>query len=170
MYRDECVLVIVQISENVHFNLDLREVAMYDSTLTRQSLPSERYRLLLGTAIGVFNSNNGFVIENLLRIDDLASWYKLMDMSSGAVKSYARGKLPDEIIDLFGEVIDMRNRIIHSFQATNDNEEQTMWTKEKSGKQFEITEDYLVNFIRKNEQLAIMLDEFRNRRKNKASS
>lgn len=28
---------------------------MYDTTLTRQSLPSERYRILLGTAISVFN-------------------------------------------------------------------------------------------------------------------
>lgn len=134
---------------------------MYDSTLTRQSLPSERYRLLLGTAISVFNSNNGFVIENLLRMDDLVSWYRLIDMSSGAVKSYAKGKLPDEIINLFGEVIDMRNRIIHSFQGTNDNDEQTMWTKEKLGKQFEITEDYLLNFIRKNEELCTMLHTFR---------
>ena len=134
---------------------------MYDSTLTRQSLPSERYRLLHGTAISVFNSNNGFVIENLLRMDDLVSWYRLIDMSSGAVKSYAKGKLPDEIINLFGEVIDMRNRIIHSFQGTNDNDEQTMWTKEKLGKQFEITEDYLLNFIRKNEELCTMLHTFR---------
>ena len=134
---------------------------MYDSTLTRKSLPSERYRLLHGTAISVFNSNNGFVIENLLRMDDLVSWYRLIDMSSGAVKSYAKGKLPDEIINLFGEVIDMRNRIIHSFQGTNDNDEQTMWTKEKLGKQFEITEDYLLNFIRKNEELCTMLHTFR---------
>lgn len=143
---------------------------MYDSTLTRQSLPSKRYRLLLGTAISVFNSNNGFVIENLLRMDDLVSWYRLIDMSSGAVKSYAKGKLPDEIINLFGEVIDKRNRIIHSYQGTNDNKEQTMWTKEKSERQFEITEDYLMDFICKNEQLAIMLDEFREHGNNKASS
>ena len=133
---------------------------MYDSALTRQSLPSERCRLLLGTAISVFNSNNNFVIENLLKSDELSLWYKLIDMPSGGVKSYAKGRLPDEIIDLFGEVIDIRNRIIHSFQATND-DEQTMWTKEKSGRQFEITEEYLLNFIRKNEKLCTMLHTFR---------
>ena len=133
---------------------------MYDSTLTRQSLPSERYRLLLGTAISVFNSNNNFVIENLLKNDELSLWYKLIDMPSVGVKSYAKGRLPDEIIDLFGEVIDIRNRISHSFQATND-DEQTMWTKEKSGRQFEITEEYLLNFIRKNEKLCTMLHTFR---------
>ena len=52
---------------------------MYDTTLTRQSLPSERYRVLLGTAISVFSSNNGFIIENVLRIDDSTSWYALID-------------------------------------------------------------------------------------------
>lgn len=134
---------------------------MYDSTLTRQSLPSERYRMLLGTAISVFSSNNGFIIENVLRIDDSASWYALIDKTSGAVKNYVEGKLPDAIVQLFGDLVDMRNRIIHGFRITNTSGEQTIATKEKSGRQFEITEDYLLNFIRKNEELLDMLHEFR---------
>ena len=36
---------------------------------TRQSLPSKNYRELIGTALCVFNSNNGFIIENILRVD-----------------------------------------------------------------------------------------------------
>lgn len=134
---------------------------MYDTTLTRQSLPSERYRVLLGTAISVFSSNNGFIIENVLRIDDSTSWYALIDKTSGTVKNYVEGKLPDPIVQLFGDLVDMRNRIIHGFRITNTNGEQTIATKEKSGRQFEITEDYLLDFISKNEELSSMLHEFR---------
>lgn len=134
---------------------------MYDTDLTRQSLPSERYRMLLGTAISVFSSNNGFIIENVLQIDDSASWFTLIDKTSGAVKKYAEGKLPEPIVELFGDLVDMRNRIIHGFRITNKHQEQVIATKEKSGHQFEITEDYLLDFIRKNENLSDMLHQFR---------
>ena len=134
---------------------------MYDTTLTRQSLPSERYRILLGTALCVFSSNHGFIIENVLRIADSASRYELIDKTSGAIKKHVDGKLPDEIVQLFGELIDMRNRIIHGFRITNANHEQTIATKEKSGLQFEITEDYLIDFIHKNNKLSSMLHKFR---------
>lgn len=134
---------------------------MYDSTLTCQSLPSERYRMLLGTAISVFSSNNGFIIENVLNIDDSASWYALIDKPSGAVKNYVEGKLPQPVVQLFSNLVDMRNRIIHGFRITNTSGEQTIATKEKSGRQFEVTEDYLMDFIRKNEELSDMLHKFR---------
>ena len=134
---------------------------MYDTTLTRQSLPSERYRILLGTALCVFSSTHGFIIENVLRIADSASWYELIDKTSGAIKKHVDGKLPDEMVQLFGELIDMRNRIIHGFRITNANHEQTIATKEKSGRQFEITEDYLIDFIHKNDKLSSMLHKFR---------
>lgn len=38
---------------------------MYEN-YTRQALPSKTYRELLGTALCVFNSNNAFIIENVL--------------------------------------------------------------------------------------------------------
>ena len=134
---------------------------MYDSTLTRQSLPSERYRILLGTALSVFSSNNAFIIENVLRIDESETWYTLIDKTSGALKNYVGGKLPQVVVDLFGELVDMRNRIIHGFRITNEDDEQTIATKEKSGHQFEITEEYLLDFIRKNEELSDRLHDFR---------
>ena len=134
---------------------------MYDKVLTRQSLPTEQYRILLGTAISVFSSNNGFIIENVLRSDDSTSWSKLIDQTSGAVKKYVAGKLPDPIVQLFADLIEMRNRIIHGFRITNSNGEQTIATKDKLGQQFEITEDYLLDFIRKNEELSIMLHKYR---------
>ena len=40
---------------------------MYDTSLTRQALPSKRYCYLLGVALSVFISNNGFIIENILK-------------------------------------------------------------------------------------------------------
>jgi hypothetical protein len=42
---------------------------MYEN-YTRQALPSKKYRELLGSALCVFNANNAFVIENILRSDD----------------------------------------------------------------------------------------------------
>lgn len=117
--------------------------------------------MLLGTAISVFSSNNGFIIENVLKIDNSESWFTLIDKTSGAVKKYAERKLSEPIVELFGELVDMRNRIIHGFRITNKHQEQVIATKEKSGHQFEITEDYLVDFIRKNEKLSDMLYQSR---------
>lgn len=134
---------------------------MYETMLTHQSVPSERYRILLGTAISVFSSNNGFIIENLLRVDDTESWHEMIDKTSGAVKQHIVGKLPEDIVELFGALVDERNRIIHGFRITNDDGEQSIATKEKSGRQFEITEEYLIEFIHKNDQLSDMLHEFR---------
>ena len=48
---------------------------MYEQ-YSRQALPPKQYRELLGSAICVFNSNNQFVIENILRIDNTNfNWY-----------------------------------------------------------------------------------------------
>jgi hypothetical protein len=51
---------------------------MYEA-YTRQSLPSKKYRELLGSALCVFNSNNSFMIENIIRIDSANDWYELID-------------------------------------------------------------------------------------------
>lgn len=129
--------------------------------LTKQALPSKEYVILLGVAMCVFGSNSGFVIEIVLRIDNSVSWNDLIDKTSGAVKSYLKGKLPDEIVGRFSEIVSMRNRIVHGYQITNKNKKQVLATKEKSGRQFDITEDYLKDFIRKNEELSTMLHKFR---------
>ena len=56
---------------------------MYED-YSRQVLPSKKYRELLGSAICVFNSNNQFVIENILHVDSSKfNWYELTDMTSG---------------------------------------------------------------------------------------
>ncbi|MDO4780426.1 MAG: selenium binding protein [Bacteroides sp.] len=139
---------------------------MYEE-YTHQALPPKKYRELLGTAICVFNSNNSFIIENILREDKNKkySWHDLIDMTSGKllkpVEDTITREAGNEISKLFKELIAERNRIIHSFQITNDKGEQALCTKYKDGKQKEITEEHIKTFIRKNDSLSSMLHDFR---------
>ena len=111
-------------------------IKLYDTSLTRQALPSKRYCYLLGVALSVFISNNGFIIENILRTDN-------------------------DIYTLFEEIVGMRNRIIHGFRITAASGEQIIATKERNGNQYYIDELYLTRFIRLNERLSSMLHDYR---------
>ena len=123
---------------------------MYEG-YTRQALPSKKYRELLGSAICVFNSNNNFIIENVLRGDGCQkyTWRNLIDRVSGMLSDPIRetitAKAGPEIQKLFEDVIDKRNRIIHSFQITDKDGEQRLATKHKDGSQEIISESYLIN-------------------------
>ncbi|WKL42873.1 hypothetical protein [Flavobacterium sp. ZE23DGlu08] len=137
---------------------------MYEN-YSRQSLPTRRYRELLGSAICVFNSNNQFVIENILRIDNSNyNWYELIDKTSGQLTKPILETITknsdEEISSLFSNLVSKRNRIIHSFQITYENE-QILRTKDKNHQQYNITEEYLLEFIRENENLSSMLHKFR---------
>ena len=139
---------------------------MYEN-YTRQSLPTKEYRELLGSAICVFNSNNSFIIENILRADGGRnySWYDLIDKTSGQLKAAINDtittKAGSEIAQIFSDLVDKRNRIIHSFQITNDDKEQILATKDKQHNQFVITKEYLLDFIKGNEVLSDKLYTFR---------
>ena len=139
---------------------------MYEN-YTRQSLPTKEYRELLGSAICVFNSNNSFIIENILREDERRnySWYDLIDKTSGQLKAAINDtittKAGSEIAQIFSDLVDKRNRIIHSFQITNDDKEQILATKDKQHNQFVITKEYLLDFIKGNEVLSDKLYTFR---------
>jgi hypothetical protein len=137
---------------------------MYEN-YSRQSLPARRYRELLGSAICVFNSNNQFVIENILCIDNSNyNWYELIDKTSGQLTKPILETITknsdEEISSLFSNLVSKRNRIIHSFQITYENE-QILRTKDKNHQQYNITEEYLLEFIRENENLSSMLHKFR---------
>lgn len=140
-------------------------MSMYEP-YTRQALPAKQYRELLGSAICVFNSNNSFVIENFLYSDVAPnnSWYDLIDMTSGQLLRSVRDTISTEggsdIADLFDDLIDRRNRIVHSFQITKDGE-QMLATKDKAHVQYIISKDYLLKFIADNEKLALRLYEYR---------
>ena len=141
---------------------------MYES-YTRQSLPAKEYRELLGTALCVFNSNNGFIIENIIKTNTLFDWYELIDKESGCLRTIISETISKEsgttgIEDLFLKIVNMRNRIIHSFRITSKSGEQVLATKKRKKEgniQFEITKEYLMDFIKKNEKLSDLLHQYR---------
>lgn len=139
---------------------------MYEK-YTRQALPSKEYRELLGSAICVFNSNNAFIIENILREDtsNKYNWWDLIDKTSGQLSSPIEDtitiKVGSEIAKCFKDITEIRNRIIHSFQITDKNNEQCLATKYKDGHQEVISEEYLHKFIQLNESLSCKLHELR---------
>ncbi|MBU5243729.1 selenium binding protein [Lactococcus lactis] len=138
---------------------------MYED-YTRQALPSKEYRELLGTCLCVFNSNNSFVIENMLSNSSELNWYNLVDLESGRLRAEFNkmsSPFPEAIVNLFLELVVRRNRIIHSFQITMDNV-QILATKTRvrdGNEQFIISKEYLIEFISMNEKLSTLLHEFR---------
>lgn len=128
---------------------------MYEK-YSRQALPTRKYRELLGSALCVFNANNSFIIENILHIDkEKYNWYNLIDKTSGSLKNIVKNaikKYDSDICLLFEDLIEKRNRIVHSFQITYHNE-QILATKDKENKQYIISEEFLWSFIRNNEML-----------------
>ena len=128
-------------------------------------MPSRKYRELLGSSICVFNSNNQFIIENILKTDnENYDWYKLTDKTSGQltkpIEETITKKSNDEIDLIFTSLVLKRNRIIHSLQITFENE-LILSTKDKNHKQYIITEEYLLTFIKENEVLSSKLHKFR---------
>ncbi|OAT30947.1 selenium binding protein [Proteus myxofaciens] len=141
---------------------------MYED-YSRQSLPSKKYRELLGTAFCVFNSNNKFVIENILKLDryHYYSWYELIDKDSALLltdikKTITRESGP-EIAETFNELVQMRARLVQSFQVTVDDgvDNQILATRYSDGRQEYITQQYLLNFIKLNQKLSDLLYDLR---------
>lgn len=135
-------------------------------------MPSKKYRELLGSAICVFNSNNSFIIENILANDytNEYNWHDLIDRTSGgllgAVKDTITKQSNTDIANKFDKIIAKRNRIMHSFQVTSpecsdDKDNQILVTKYKNGKQEIITIDFLLEFIKMNEDLSTKLYNLR---------
>lgn len=147
---------------------------MYES-YSRQAFPSKKYRELLGSAVCAFNSNNNFIIENILNNDtqETYNWHTLIDCTSGElskpIKDTITKKSNSKIAKKFNKIIFLRNRIMHSFQATapegsclsDDKDNQILVTKYRDGTQEYITEEFLYSFIRENEDLSSDLHRFR---------
>lgn len=120
---------------------------MYES-YSIQSLPERKLRELLGSSLCAFNSNNTFIIENILNVDSSdCSWHELMNKVSGNLSRRVDETITIEsnsdIATEFKNIIEKRNRIIHSFLTTNPNGEIALWTIDKNNIQTEITEQYL---------------------------
>ncbi len=141
---------------------------MYED-YTHQAVPSKEYRELLGTALYVFNSNNSFVIENILKAavtpeeKSRYDWYKLIDLTSGKLDLSPIRKIEngEEIANLFIDLRRKRDRIVHSFSITDTDGEQRLNTKDRENVQYVITEKYLKEFIALNDKLSDLLHDFR---------
>ena len=128
---------------------------MYEN-YTRQSLPTKEYRELLGSAICVFSSNTGFLIEILIKINPSLSWYELIDKTSEKLQKEIDKTFKNidfGICNDYRELTKVRNRILHGYRITNNNEQQVLATKTKipTNIQYEITEQFLLKFIKDNE-------------------
>ena len=144
------------------------------NNITRQAIPSKEYRELIGTAICVFNSNNSFIIENILSSDlyDEYNRYNLIDSTSGSlnkpIKETISANSNKDIARLFEHIIYIRNRIVHSYQITSsiqydylDENKQILCTKYNDQTQKVIDKEFILNFIKFNESLSIKLHEYR---------
>ena len=94
------------------------------------------------------------------------NWFELIDKTSGNLypainETITKVTQNDKIYIIFNELVTFRNRIIHSFQITDKDGNQFLATKEKNGNQYLITEDLLLEFIKKNELLSSELHNFR---------
>lgn len=121
---------------------------------TRQSLPPEDYLVNLGISTCVFNSNISFLIENFMNLtaEETDFWFELNSFTSGQLLKYIKKHNVNELIDSY-ELINMRNRIVHSFQATVDKQQILISLDTKTKEQILINNDYLKKFIEMNERL-----------------
>ena len=114
----------------------------------------------------MLNPNNGFIVESVIHTDANQVWRDLVDKESGQLKPAISDTITrvagDAIQKKFSDIVARRNRIIHGFRITSKAGEQILGTKDKkTQRQFEITEDYLREFIRDNDELSQMLDCYR---------
>jgi len=56
--------------------------------------------------------------------------------------------LPNNSLYSFNQLVTQRNRIIHSFQITDKDDEQKLATKDKKNNQYVITKEILLEFIK----------------------
>lgn len=139
---------------------------MYDNELTNMALPDDREFIYhLGVAVSVFIEVNGFVIENILLTDQTNSWSDLIDKESGKLLPHIKDTITKnsntKIAKLFEECIKKRNRILHGFRGTKNNELQVIYTKYRDGRQDEIDDAFLIDFINSCNKLNDALEKYR---------
>lgn len=153
---------------------------MYEK-YSRQPVPSRKYREILGAALYIFNSNYDFLVEDILHIkeklqlNDKIDWWNLMNLEAGKLKQKLQQdpaftpykkvlKHHPELMQEFNYLKNTRNRIVHGFTATSNHNSQVpalYSLNPKTKEQEEITEEYLLNFIKMNESFNLKLYTFR---------
>jgi len=133
--------------------------------LTRIALPEDdTYLFRLGVALYGFASINSFMTEIMCHIDKSQDRIALLsDYTSGPIICESR-KILDKIksegkfsgiytimqntIDLFDKLNGQRTDFVHSYPITGSTKEQILHRrKDKAGKYFEVTNEFLTQFI-----------------------
>lgn len=144
----------------------------YKTELTRQSLSDDRYLELLGISNWTFQSNIGFIIEMIDKEHhnhSNISWFKLIDVTSGQLKSSCKDEIKsnigDEAFKLFTDLVKRRNQIIHGLPTEKlHNSHPIMVYRSSSNRTTEsvdITDEFLKEFIVDNSTLSHLIHKAR---------
>ncbi|MBX8799738.1 hypothetical protein HBA92_03125 [Ochrobactrum sp. MR28] len=131
--------------------------------LTRKALPNDNlYLYRLGVAAYGFASTTSFIIEIACLLDNSLTRETLSDKMAGRILSDFRQAInvakvtfpsievpANNAADLFERLNSERSDFIHAYPITNENHEQILHRrKDKESKYYEITNDFLDNFIK----------------------
>ena len=150
----------------------ITNMSFYKSDLTNQSLSSDEYLELLGISNWVFQSNVAFIIEMIdMEHHDhsKASWFELVEATSGQLKSRHEDKIRNcigsEAFVLFADLVKRRNQIVHSLPTgVLYNEHPIMIyrsPRKHASKSIEITDEILKKFISDNNKLSCLIHKAR---------
>lgn len=139
------------------------------NNITRQSTSDEEFLYLLGVCQWVFNSNFNFIIEMIDKEHHNKSnekWTRLIELTAGELLNYKNKILTilgQDIYELFYELIDERNAIIHSIPTGEkvDNYLVSIYRNDRKKSYIRIDKKYLIEFIKKNERLSDLIYEIR---------
>lgn len=139
------------------------------SKITRQSTSDDEFLYLLGVSQWVFNSNCSFIIEMIDKEHHNNSnelWNKLIELTAGRLLNYKNkiiAILGRDIYNLFAELVDDRNSIIHSIPTGEkvDDYVISIYRNDTKNKYVKVDKNFLKNFIQKNEELSNAIHKFR---------
>jgi hypothetical protein len=131
---------------------------------------------LIGISTIAFNSNLQFLIKNYLTKSENSDddWWTLTDIEAGQIRRRTKDFLIengfDEIDAVFNDLVNKRNRIIHSFSVTCQDGTQGLNTLDrKTHNQFQIDEQYLHEFIVDNQGFSDLLYKMRDGMRDKGN-
>ena len=139
------------------------------SKITRQSTSDDEFLYLLGVSQWVFNANCSFIIEMIDKEHHNNSnelWNKLIELTAGRLLNYKNkiiAILGRDIYNLFAELVDDRNSIIHSIPTGEkvDDYVISIYRNDTKNKYVKVDKNFLKNFIQKNEELSNAIHKFR---------
>lgn len=133
----------------------------------QMSVPDDEYIFEYGKSQIMFESVLGLLIDlnRKWRSADNV-WFELVDLEAGPVTKKSeqifKNNNASRELQHFSELRAKRNRIAHAFRIKNEKGEQSMQTRDrKTGDQFEITEQYLNNFMQECNDVYTELDKLR---------